>query len=211
MKQVFFYFFAMSGITTFSIWVGKLIITKSFDIRIESYKAGLQKEIEGYKSNLSKISLEHQIKFSRLHEDRAEKIKVLYHKVIELERALIFATTVSQGPDFMNDHERDNNCFEKIRSLIQQLDLDRIYFSNSTILKFDIIIKESWEIAFQMQKVRRYAASFEEFAKTGRKAPEIYYSETDLWTTATNRTENEFKVLKEDLANEFRGRVNNFV
>ncbi len=88
--------------------------------------------------------------------------------------------------------------------MIHQFDLDRIYFSKETISKFDIIIKESWEISFQMRKVRRYASALNDFAATGRQAPKIYYSESDLWTTASKRTENEFKTLKEDLAGEFR-------
>lgn len=60
----------------------------------------MQKELEEHKSGLSKLTLEHQIKFSKLHEGRAFRIKVLYEKVVELESALIHSTTVVQGPEY---------------------------------------------------------------------------------------------------------------
>ncbi len=59
MQPILYYILTVSGLTTFAIWVGKLVITKSFDIGIERYKMTLQKEIEEHKSNLSKLSLEH--------------------------------------------------------------------------------------------------------------------------------------------------------
>jgi hypothetical protein len=204
MDQILTYFFSISGITIFAIWIGKLFITKSFDAGMEKYKASLQKEIEEYKSDLSRISLEHQIKFSKLHEDRASKIQVLYSKIIDLEQALIYSTTPAQGPEYISDTKRDNDCIEKLKALISQLDSDRIYFSNDLITKFDSIIKESWEIIFQMRKVREYGATIDELKKVGRMVPESYYSKADLWTSAFEKTSNEFKILKENLANEFR-------
>ncbi|HQS04891.1 MAG: hypothetical protein CFE25_10580 [Chitinophagaceae bacterium BSSC1] len=204
MGQIIQYLIGVSGFTLFFIWVSKLIITKSFDLGLENYKSSLLKDLEIHKSELSKVSLEHQVKFTKLHDDRAEKIKILYGKVIELESALIFATTVAQGPEYSTDNQRDEECFEKIRSLIRQLDLDRIYFTEETISKFDTIIKESWEISFQMRKVRRFSKAITDFSKIGQEIPLIYYSETDLWSDANERAEKGFKILKEDLANEFR-------
>lgn len=204
MNQIIFYFLTISGLSTIVIWLGKLVISKSFDAGIERYKASLAKEIEEYKNQLAKVSLEHQIKFTKLHDERAEKIKSLYSKVIELEVALIHSTTIAQGPEYINDNERDDAAMEKLRILINSLDLDRIYFSVSSIEKFDSIIKESWEIIFQMRKVRRYANAIEKNSRIGREVPEIYYSETDLWDDANNRTEKEFKILKNNLADEFR-------
>ncbi len=204
MNEIIFYFLTISGLSTIVIWLGKLVISKSFDAGIERYKASLAKEIEEYKNQLSKVSLEHQIKFTKLHDVRAEKIKLLYTKVIELEIALIHSTTIAQGPEYINDTAREDSAMEKLKVLINSLDYDRIYFSTSSIEKFDSIIKESWEIIFQMRKVRRYANAIDEHNRIGRQVPESYYSETDLWENANERTENEFKILKNNLADEFR-------
>lgn len=204
MTDLIAYLISISGVSTIAIWLGKLVITKSFDASIEKYKATLVKEIEDHKNQLSKISLEHQVKFTKLHNERAEKIKILYSQVIELEKALIFSTTVFQGPEYISDNKRDDTSMERLRELISQLDSDRIYFSNETISKFENIINESWEIIFQMRKVRQYASAINDFAIRGREAPEKYFSETELWTNANERTEKEFKILKDELANEFR-------
>lgn len=155
MNELLIYLLSISGFSAIAIWLGKLIISKSFDLGIERYKTTLSKELEEYKNELSKISLEHQVKFTKLHDERAQKIKILYSKVVEVEKALIHSTTEAQGPEYINDIARDNAAIEKLRELIGQLDYDRIYFSINTISKFDIIIKESWEIILQMQKVRR--------------------------------------------------------
>jgi len=118
---------SITGLSTIIIWLGKLIITKAFDFEMERYKSTLTKEIEEYKNQLAKISLEHQIKFTRLHDQRAERIRILYGKVIELEKALIHSTIVAQGPEYISDNLREETSMEKIRDLIQQLDHDRIY------------------------------------------------------------------------------------
>lgn len=204
MENLTYFLLAISSVSTITIWLGKLVITKSFDLGIEKYKSTLAKDIEEHKKQLEKISLEHQVKFTKLHDERAQKIRILYEKVIELEKALIYSTTFVQGPEYMNDTARDDASSEKIRELIHQLDFDKIYFSTDTILKFESIIKESWEIVRQMRKVRMYAATINANAKLQRPSPEIYYSEADLWMNADERTQNEFKILKEELANEFR-------
>lgn len=204
MDNFIYFLLTISSVSTIAIWLGKFVITKSFDLGIEKYKSTLAKDIEEHKKQLEKISLEHQVKFTKLHDERAQKIRTLYGKVIELEKALIYSTTIAQGPDYINDTARDDASSDKLRELINQLDFDKIYFSTSTILKFESIIKESWEIIRQMRKVRMYAATLNANAKLQRRSPEIYYSETDLWVNADERTQNEFKILKEELANEFR-------
>jgi len=148
--------------------------------------------------------LEHQIKFTRLHDERAEKIKVLYAKVIDLEMSLIHSTTVAQGPEYINDTSRENDCIEKLRALISQLDFDKIFFSLDTVKKFESIITESWDIIFKMRKVRHMASRMNDLIVNEMPIPESYLSETDLWDEANKQTQTEFKSLKEELANDFR-------
>jgi hypothetical protein len=205
MNEILVYLISISGVSTIAIWLGKLVIGKSFDIGIEKYKNTLAKEIEEYKNKLSILSLEHQVKFTKLHDERAEKIKSLYSQIVEIEKALIFSTTIAQGPEFVTDTVRDEVAIEKLRELISKLDHDRIFFSIDTLEKFDSIIKESWEIIFQMMKVRRTASDGERKIKIGREPSQAYYNQTDLWGNADDRTQKEFRILKEELANEFRG------
>ena len=204
MNELLIYLLSISSVSTIAIWLGKLIITKSFDLGIEKYKAELTKEIEEYRSQLLRISSEHQIKFTKLHDERAIKIKVLYTEIVELEGNLINSTTFAQGSDYPTDHKRDEAALSSIRTLIHNLDLERIYFSENTVSKIEEIIKESWEIYFTMTKARREATRHDEDIKADRTTQKPYTSETDLWDKAYSRTQNEFKILKDELANEFR-------
>ena len=204
MESLIIYALSVSGFSTLAIWLGKVIINRSFDLGLEKYKSTLVKEVEEHKSQLSKITLEHQVKFTKLHNDRASKIQNLYLLVVELEKALIQSTSMMQGPEYITSTDKDKYCIVKIQELIKQLDEDRIYFSQETIKKFDTIIKESWEITFKMKRVREFGLQINNFAIQGKKPPEIYLSETDLWINANERTELEFKILKEELTNEFR-------
>lgn len=204
MEKLIYFFSGITALTTAAIWLGKLIINKTFDLGLEKYKSTLQKDIEEHKNELAKKSLEHEVKFSKLHSDRAEKIKVLYTKVIELEKALIYATTIAQGPEFIKDTKRDLDCMQTIQDLISQLELDKIYFTKETLSKFEEIIKEAWDIIFQMRKVRTTASSMEYYISSGRQPPERYLDHGDLWDKAFQRTQNEFRQLKESLADDFR-------
>jgi hypothetical protein len=204
MDKLIYFLSGVTAFTTLAIWLGKLIINKSFDLGLEKYKSSLQKEIEVHKNELARQSLEHEIKFSKLHADRAEKIKTLYTKVIELERALVYATTIAQGPEFIKDTKRDIDCMQTIQDLIAQLELDKIYFTKDTVAKFEEIIKEAWSIIFEMRKVRSTASSMDYYISAGMKPPESYLEHGDLWDKAFKRTQNEFRQLKESLADDFR-------
>ena len=204
MGNIIYFFTIISALTTSAIWLGKLIINKAFDLGIEKYKSTLQKDIEEYKSELARQSLEHEVMFSKLHSERAEKIKMLYAKVIELERALVYSTTVAQGANFIKDNKRDTDCMQSIQDLINQLELDCIYFSKETVMKFEEIIKEAWDIIFQMRRVRSTAASMNQYISAGMKPPDNYINHGDLWDKAFQRTQNEFRKLKDSLADDFR-------
>jgi len=204
MDKLIYFFSSITALTTASIWLGKLIINKTFDLGLEKYKSSLQKDIEVHKSELARQSLEHEIRFSKLHSDRAEKIKALYTKVIELEKALVHATTIAQGPEFIKDNKRDEDCIQAIRELISQLEFDKIYFAKETILKFEEIIKEAWSIIFKMRRVRSTAANMDYYISVGKNVPDSYLNHGDLWDKAFERTQNEFKELKEALADDFR-------
>lgn len=199
------YFIAsISMITSVIVWLGKLIITKSFDAKAEEYKSELTKEVEKYKNELSQVSLEHQIKFSNLHEQRAEIIKFFFSEIVKLEGLLIHATAINQGPEFMTDVQRDNDAIDHIRELINYFDLNRIFFSKSTVDKVDAIFKESWAIVAQMRTVRRNASEATKYTTQNMPVPQDYVSSSDLWNKAFERVRYHFRGLKEELANEFR-------
>lgn len=195
---------AFVGASGVIIWLGKLIIEKSFDIGIEKYKAELVKDIEKHKSDLSKITLEHQIVFSKLHEQRAEKIKFLYRKVMEVEKALRYSTTPAQGGEEFINTDRENEVLNEILSLTELLDSERIYFSESTIAKIDTIIKESSDIRKEMWSVRFSHKQYGKLVRDNQQVPDSLLKNMNKWSEVDERVESQFKILKLELANEFR-------
>lgn len=69
MSELIYFFSGIAALTTAAIGLGKIIINKTFDIGLEKYKSTLQKDIEEYKNELARQSLEHEVKFSKLHAD----------------------------------------------------------------------------------------------------------------------------------------------
>ncbi|CEG26345.1 hypothetical protein [Bacillus sp. B-jedd] len=55
------------------------------DKNLELHKSELQKEAEIFKAVLQKEANEHQIKYNRLHDERAVPIRDLYKKIIRME------------------------------------------------------------------------------------------------------------------------------
>lgn len=78
--------FTTLGIT--SIWliviliivgfISKIAIEKFFDSRLEKAKNELETKLESYKAELERIKKENEIKFNRLHTERANALKELW-------------------------------------------------------------------------------------------------------------------------------------
>lgn len=76
---------------------------------------------------MSKTSLEHQIKYSKLYKERSEIIKQMYSQIINIENELINLTTSWRGSEWI---KTDNN--NKIKIIIIQFETDfehkRLFF-----------------------------------------------------------------------------------
>lgn len=55
---------------------------------LEAHKSSLTKDIEAFKSVLQVSAVEHQVRFTKLHDKRAEVIQTLYSKLVALDLAI---------------------------------------------------------------------------------------------------------------------------
>lgn len=91
-------------------WLIKTAITHKlsadadmFKIRI---KADADIEIERLRSSLQIVAIEHQVRFTKLHEKRAEIIAELYEKLVDLHRhGEFFVVTRENNPDPAKEEE----------------------------------------------------------------------------------------------------------
>jgi hypothetical protein len=116
-------------------WLVKAIVTDRMARDAEIFKARLQTdanaEIEKLKHSLQMATLEHQVRFSKLHEKRAEVIAKVYMRLVELQSvAHRFAVN-----DAFTDSSRSREAFDKVTKaghiLFRFVQMNRLYLPES--------------------------------------------------------------------------------
>lgn len=189
-------FLSSTAITGLVGYLAKKIIDKYLEHGLEKYKADLQLDTEKYKSELKRIELEHQIKYSKLHEERAQTIKELYSFLIDLQKHLILFTTPFQGQDWTTDTERENDTKEVFERINQFFLKNRIYLSLPVCDKIQGILTDSWGIIVQMSVTKRSA----QYNTTG---PEKAQSLKE-WQSLYSKIGKEIDTARLSLEDEFR-------
>lgn len=110
------------------------------DKEIERLKSSLQIEIERLKSSLQMVATEHQVRFTKLHERRAEIIADLYKKLIDLHRhAEFFVVTGEEVPQLTGEKSSQPAKNEEFRKLLQEMgDLHKFYREHQIYLPLDV-------------------------------------------------------------------------
>ncbi len=130
------------GREVINIFVGKNLelFKQKLSQDLEIYKQKLNQEIENVKSKLTMMTTEHQVKFSRLHQERAELIKQLYSAITQYESYLSLA--------IMNSHEFHDQAeawkgrlAESIPSILTVYNYNKIYFSKTMCGELDYFLK----------------------------------------------------------------------
>ena len=78
--EIIKFLISVSGLSAVLIYVGKKLVDKTLD-------AGLEK----YKAELGRLNAEHQIRYDKLHEERGEKIRLLYTLIYDLKRICVLS------------------------------------------------------------------------------------------------------------------------
>lgn len=104
-NQIIKFFLSASVITGGLVYLAKLVIEKFVEARIEKYKNSLKTETESFRHSLSfeaekfrhelnTSSIEHQIKYPKLYEERGQVVKLIYNLLLALEKSLSSLTTM---------------------------------------------------------------------------------------------------------------------
>jgi len=189
---------SITGCTAVVIYIGQKLLDKALDIGVERYKGALGKELESYKAEIYKRQTEHQIKFSKLHEERGEKIKDLYQFLYYLENKLIHLTAITQS--FSKHDERQDAVVTHLGELNELLELNRIYFTDNLCLKIEKIISESKDITEEMYKVKLMVEHTKETHLMAMHEGEDYL---DKWVKAESIIA-KVKTARFELVDEFR-------
>jgi uncharacterized membrane-anchored protein YhcB (DUF1043 family) len=199
---------SISGLSTIIIYIVKKLVDKSLDAGIEKYKGNLNLELESHKAELAKVNTEHQFKYSKLYEQRADKIRELYTMLYELEQKLKFLTSLFQGSEWSTDKERDEAVRNQVLSLEEALELNRIYFNDGLCSKIQSIIEQSRAIQNQIFGAKLIQKRHDDLIATNRgQAIVDPHEPVNKWRDAGFLVEIEINSARLELANEFRSMI----
>lgn len=204
-NQIISFFVTTSTITLGIVYILKLLIDKFAESRIEKYKSSLQTDTENFKhrlsleaekfrNELSISSIEHQIVYSKLYEERGHIIKKIYGLLLELELSLMNLTTVFQGAEWTTDTERDKKANESINTLRRELEINRLYFSDDLCKRIESILDESHQITVEMFVAKKKEQRIENSIRRNIDLkPEELTASLDKWTELDDKVKKEIK------------------
>lgn len=106
-----------TGILLAAAWLIKAVLTSKLAQDTEAFKARLKAdadiETEKLRHSLQTLAVEHQVRFSKLHERRAEVIAELYSKIVDAEQdglGFAYVGGFKEGPErqeaYLATHKR---------------------------------------------------------------------------------------------------------
>jgi len=181
------------------LWVAERIknsIKNEYDQKLETHKAVLKAEteieIEKFKSQLSQLSIEHQIRFSKLHELRAEIIAETYSLLKNLYIKLgDYVKLFEPAGDQPRDERRKLAiaAHEKFSTYFQE---KIIFFPKATANKLEKINTD-------------LVKSFNQFSFGVEMASQMGQNSTENWIKVFESVNGEIKEALTDIEDEFRG------
>ncbi len=215
-SQIIKFLLSASGITAVLIFIAKFAINKFGEVQILKYKQSLENdteefkhklnfETEKFKQELNKTTIEHQIRYAKLYEERGQIIKQTYNLLYKLESSLANLTSMLQGPEWTKETERDKQTTEVIANLKTQLEQNRIFFSAELCNKIEAILTDAHKITVDIYGAKKDQEYNDYSNKTGQiRTTEELLQPTQTWRHLDQKVHKDIKAARLDLAQEFR-------
>jgi hypothetical protein len=180
--------------------LGKSIIEKVLarDTQRLEYelKSKADTELEKLRSTLATTATEHQIRFAKLHEKRAEVIAETYSRLRELHTNLGDYVKIFEPAGDRPKEERRQRVGDAHRSFIEYYSKNRIFLSKAAVEKLDDINQKSVSAFYDFF----YSVEMVQAAKgdSVKKWMEIFEHVKDEMPVALSELEDEFRKLLGD-------------
>jgi hypothetical protein len=130
-----------SALLAAAAWLIKTVLNnrlaRDADVFKTQLKADADKEIERLKTSLQMVAVEHQVRFSKLHEKHAEVIAELYKRLVDVYwrgRTLIINSESNGTP---GQREEFTNLQKEMGELFMFIERHRIYLPDSICTMLD--------------------------------------------------------------------------
>jgi hypothetical protein len=184
-----------SGLCLFVGWLIKRFIDASLQRRADEFRILFQRDVDlqvqSLKSSLEMIAYEQQVRFSKLHEKRADTIAELYSQIVELPSyAWKF---ILQSP---SDLEQAKIAMDKVTETDRFVAKNRIYFPPEVCELLDKFVKTLRSMVIHVQVYWQDSSYY---------ANQLMREDRNkVMTKALTELENEIPALTKNLENEFR-------
>lgn len=165
-------------------------------IGLDAFVSG---RIESYKKNLERIAVEHDVRFKRLHTERADIIKCFYEKLSKLDEVLSSALAPFQLA-------QDAPLVEKVELMAKHFNETRDYFVPRRIF-FDEQTCEQVDRVLNLARGIFYDVTVHEIDvqhPNYKYDRGILIERHDFWEKARASHKNDFSPLKKNLEGQFR-------
>ena len=147
------------------VYLGKKVIELYLGKSLERYKYGLTMqvedikskmnvEIESYKNKLNILAKEQEIKFSKLHQERAELIKNIYIKIFLYENKLRkYIDEMNKGELIEGQNPVRAELLCELDEIVNLYNLNRIYLSIETCELLDSFVVKCEGVAEKLKLI----------------------------------------------------------
>jgi hypothetical protein len=158
----------------------------------------LNKKLETYKSQLDKAFYEHQIKFSKLHEKRAEIISELYIKLIDAQISLkYFMSPIRFGK--VDEVKFESETMEKWRAFMNYFSYNEIFFNVTTCERINSMIHLILDIWGNHELNKMSIENIKDFPKGSKdERVELRQRRKEIHEILENKVPEIEKLLKDD-------------
>jgi len=102
----------------------------------------LKKDIDKFKHDLEKESIEFKIRYEKLHYERAEVVKEVYKKIVRTYKKFHSLMRPMQWADELTGEEKIKQAIDEINSLVDYYEENRIFFEESIAEEIDNLLDE---------------------------------------------------------------------
>jgi hypothetical protein len=164
---------------------------------IDAFMSG---RVEAYKSDLQRLTTEHQVRYQHLHTERAQVIRDLYDKLAALDDTLHSTLREFQATGEAPLTEKVNQLSRQFNELREYFLPRRIFFDESLCKLVDAILEVARGIFYD---ITTYAVDPNHEEYSGNR--EALMERRGFWEKARAKHRQEFPELKAKLEAQFRG------
>lgn len=151
------------------------------------------------KSELARLTKEHEIRFSQLHLERAETIKKLYVELVDLDESMVSLLKYYQGVDEPNMEKKAEAMKQAHQTFISTVYKNKIYFSKEMCEIMERLCFESRDAYIELTTLPVDPRDPELHS-----VPGLYRERQDIWERVREKFKIDITDLKEKLEHNFR-------